>query len=133
MKHKKKHKEDRQDRDRKHKEDEKKDEEKEKCLTQKLSINLKRLSGTYTTSIVADATSTTSNISEPEENDPLLIHDDDQGENEDVRMDDRDEDSSEEVPDFPPGPLRLKLTAKNLHSALGAEGNLINFKEKIVF
>lgn len=95
MKHKKRH---REDKDRKHKEGEvsssTKDETKEQCITQKLSINLKRLNNTYTSCTAQDDTTSSS------------------------------DEHSEQVPDFPPPnpPLMLRINAQTLSSALGADG-----------
>lgn len=65
----------------------------EQCMTQKLSINLKRLQNTYTSN----------------------------------HMDKTEESSSDEhiVPDFPPPdpPLMLRVNAKTVSSALGADGD----------
>ncbi|XP_030755887.1 PWWP domain-containing protein 2A-like isoform X2 [Sitophilus oryzae] len=77
MKHKKKHKE---DKEKKHKEGEvsssTQDETKEQCITQKLSINLKRLNNTYTSSATQDesASSSDEHISDfPPPNPPLML------------------------------------------------------------
>uniref|UniRef100_A0AAR5Q3I1 PWWP domain-containing protein n=1 Tax=Dendroctonus ponderosae TaxID=77166 RepID=A0AAR5Q3I1_DENPD len=95
MKHKKKHKE---DKDRKHKESEvsssTQDDTKEQCITQKLSINLKRLKNTYTSCSAQEETTSSS------------------------------DEHSELVPDFPPPnpPLMMRINAQTLSSALGCDG-----------
>lgn len=73
---------------------------KEQCITQKLSINLKRLNNTYTS---------LQNVSEKTEESSSDEH-------------------SEQVPDFPPPnqPLMLHLNAKTASSALGADGKREN-------
>ncbi|XP_050293527.1 PWWP domain-containing protein 2B-like isoform X2 [Anthonomus grandis grandis] len=97
VKHKKKHKE---DKDRKHKESEvsssTQDDSKEQYITQKLSINLKRLNNTYT----SYSTPQDSSASSSDEHSELL------------------------VPDFPPPnpPLMLRINAQTLSSAVGADG-----------
>ncbi|KAJ8962068.1 hypothetical protein NQ314_005851 [Rhamnusium bicolor] len=97
MKHKKKH---REDKDRKHKEGEvssTQDDSKEQCITQKLSINLKRLNNTYTSCTISDKID--DNISSSDEH-------------------------NEQVPNFPPSnpPLMLRINAQTVSSALGADG-----------
>lgn len=101
VKHKKKHKE---DRDKKHKDSEvtstQDDTAKEHCITQKLSINLKRLNNTYTscrTTTTAAATEETHSSSD---------------------------EHSEQVPDFPSPnpPLMLRVNAQTVTSAPGADG-----------
>ncbi|XP_060526389.1 PWWP domain-containing protein 2A-like [Cylas formicarius] len=95
VKHKKKHKD---DKDRKHKEGEvsssTQDETKEQCITQKLSINLKRLNEMYTSCTVHEDTTSSS------------------------------DEHSEQMPDFPPAnqPLMLRINARTLSSAMGADG-----------
>ncbi|XP_066145137.1 PWWP domain-containing protein 2A-like isoform X1 [Euwallacea fornicatus] len=95
MKHKKKH---RDDKDKKHKESEVSsstpEDTKEQCMTQKLSINLKRLKNTYTSCATLEDTTSSS------------------------------DEHSEVVPDFPPPnpPLMLRINAQTLASALGADG-----------
>ncbi|KAJ8941306.1 hypothetical protein NQ318_017846 [Aromia moschata] len=97
MKHKKKH---REDKDRKHKEGEvssTQDDSKEQCITQKLSINLKRLNNTYTSCAVLDKID--DNMSSSDEH-------------------------NEQVPNFPPPnpPLMLRINAQTMSSAVGADG-----------
>ncbi|KAK4882959.1 hypothetical protein RN001_006278 [Aquatica leii] len=98
LKRKKKH---RVERDRKHKEGESSGQEnagKDQAVTQKLSINLKRLNNTYTSC---------SNTS-------------DKGEENTSSSDEQ----SEHVPDFPPSnsPLILRVNAQTVTSAPGADG-----------
>ncbi|KAL1509431.1 hypothetical protein ABEB36_004170 [Hypothenemus hampei] len=94
MKHKKKHKE---DKDRKHKESEvsssTQDDTKEQCITQKLSINLKRLNNTYTSC----------------------------SNQEDTSESDEHSDSVPDFPPLNP-PLMLRISSQTLSSALGADG-----------
>ncbi|GJQ86224.1 hypothetical protein Trydic_g8925 [Trypoxylus dichotomus] len=96
MKHKKKH---RDDKEKKHKDIENTnvsdDTPKEQIVTQKLSINLKRLNNTYTSC-------------------PTTVENEDSG----------SEDLSDQVPNFPPmnPPLVLRLNAPTLSSAMGANG-----------
>ncbi|CAG9856609.1 unnamed protein product [Phyllotreta striolata] len=98
VKHKKKHKE---DKDRKHKEGEvssTQDDSKEQCITQKLSINLRRLNETYTSSPIT--------ITEvPEDTSSSDEH-------------------NETVPNFPPPDptLLLKINTHSVSSAIGADG-----------
>uniref|UniRef100_A0A6P7FTI3 PWWP domain-containing protein 2A-like n=1 Tax=Diabrotica virgifera virgifera TaxID=50390 RepID=A0A6P7FTI3_DIAVI len=97
MKHKKKHKE---EKDRKHKEGEvssTQDDSKEQYITQKLSINLKRLNNTYTSSTSSDK-------------------------NEDMSSSDE---QNETMPNFPPPnnpPLMLRINTHSVSSAVGADG-----------
>lgn len=68
---------------------------KEQCLTQKLSINLKRLNNTYTSAVVE----------KPE--------------------DSSSDESNEQIPNFPTNPpLLLRINAKTVSSAPGADGKL---------
>ncbi|KRT81185.1 hypothetical protein AMK59_5042 [Oryctes borbonicus] len=96
MKHKKKH---RDEKEKKHKDIENtnvpEDIPKEQIVTQKLSINLKRLNNTYTSC-------------------PSTAENEDSG----------SEDLSDQVPNFPPmnSPLVLRLNAPSLSSAMGANG-----------
>ncbi|XP_018576492.1 PWWP domain-containing protein 2A [Anoplophora glabripennis] len=97
MKHKKKH---REDKDRRHKEGEvssTQDDSKEQCITQKLSINLKRLNNTYTSSTTSDKID--DNMSSSDEH-------------------------NEQFPNFPPPnpPLMLRINAQTVSSAMGADG-----------
>jgi hypothetical protein len=101
MKHKKKHKE---DKDRKHKEGEvssTQEDPKEQCITQKLSINLKRLNNTYASYPAPSEKTTTTeeNTSSSDEH-------------------------SEQVPDFPPPtpPIMLRINSQTLSSAPTADG-----------
>lgn len=66
-------------------------------MTQKLSINLKRLNNTYTSCTTQDDTTSSS------------------------------DEHSDLVPDFPPPnpPLMLRINAQTLSSAPGAEGNFV--------
>ncbi|KAJ8985717.1 hypothetical protein NQ317_014368 [Molorchus minor] len=101
VKHKKKH---REDKDRKHKEGEvssTQDDSKEQCITQKLSINLKRLNNTYT-SCSTMLEKIDDNLSSSDEH-------------------------NEQVPDFPPPILRLmlRINAQTVSSAMGADEALI--------
>ncbi|CAH1119339.1 unnamed protein product [Phaedon cochleariae] len=100
MKHKKKHREDR-DRDRKHREEEVSStqddfDSKEQCITQKLSINLKRLNDTDTSRNASDKMEYISSSDE----------------------------HNEAVPNFPPPnpPLMLRINSQTLSSAIGADG-----------
>ncbi|XP_015840252.1 PWWP domain-containing protein 2A isoform X2 [Tribolium castaneum] len=97
MKHKKKHKE-----DRKHREGEvssTQEDPKEQCITQKLSINLKRLNNTYASYPTAPSDKT------PEENTSSS------------------DEHSEQVPDFPPPtpPIMLRINSQTLSSAPTAD------------
>ncbi|XP_063912948.1 PWWP domain-containing protein 2A-like isoform X2 [Zophobas morio] len=99
MKHKKKHKD---DKDRKHKEGEvssTQEDPKEQCITQKLSINLKRLNNTYASFPAPSEKTAEENTSSSDEH-------------------------SEQVPDFPPPtpPIMLRINSQTLSSAPTADG-----------
>lgn len=76
---------------------------KEPIVTQKLSINLKRLNNVYT-SVLEKADESSS------------------------------DEQSEQVPDFPPPnpPLMLRINAKTVSSAQGADGNCPLMLKKII-
>ncbi|XP_074029172.1 uncharacterized protein isoform X1 [Leptinotarsa decemlineata] len=97
MKHKKKH---REDKDRKHKEGEvssTQEDSKEQFITQKLSINLKRLNNSHTSHTASEKMEDLSSSDE----------------------------HSEMVPNFPPPnpPLMLRINSQALSSAVGADGS----------
>lgn len=78
------------------------DDSKEQCITQKLSINLKRLNNTYTSCSMSDKMEDMSSSDE----------------------------HSDMAPNFPPPnpPLMLRINAQTVTSALGADGKRQNVR-----
>lgn len=83
------------------------DTAKEPCVTQKLSINLKRLNNTYTSC----RTTTTTTAEEAHSS---------------------SDEQNEQVPDFPSpqSPLLLRINAQSMNSALGADGTVLSASEQ---
>lgn len=91
-------------------------EMKERCLKQKLSINLKRLNASAYTRLDSNNSETENDFSIAPTEEPLP-------KSCEVESSEHSDEQSENVPDFPAVPaLMIHVTAQNINSAAGADG-----------